>query len=145
MEQNSKKNDISRKIISRYGSIRRPNNSNIEVNIIRWNYGKSKLDIRPWSADGIIAMKGITLSREGFLSLMRILNEVDVELIDSENTLYEKKTEFAPLPEEPKIPEALSESDDVDFFDEGEEENVPLVIDDVEESAGESDVNSVAS
>ena len=145
MEQNSKKNDISRKIISRYGSIRRPNNSNIEVNIIRWNYGKSKLDIRPWSADGIIAMKGITLSREGFLSLMRILNEVDVELIDSENTPYERKTEIAPLPEEPQMPVVSEECDDVGFSDEGEEENVPLVIDDVEESAGESDVNSVAS
>ena len=145
MEQNSKKNDISRKIISRYGSIRRPNNSNIEVNIIRWNYGKSKLDIRPWSADGIIAMKGITLSREGFLSLMRILNEVDVELIDSENTPYEKKTEIAPLPEEPQMPMASDERDDVDFFDEAEEENVPLFIDETEESARESDENSVAS
>lgn len=145
MEQNSKKNDISRKIISRYGSIRRPNNSNIEVNIIRWNYGKSKLDIRPWSADGIIAMKGITLSREGFLSLMRILNEVDVELIDSENTPYEKKTEIAPLPEEPQMPMASDERDDVDFFDEAEEENVPLCIDETDEDVMESNENSVAS
>ena len=145
MEQNSKKTDISRKIISRYGSIRRPNNSNIEVNIIRWNYGKSKLDIRPWSADGIIAMKGITLSREGFLSLMRILNEVDVELIDSENTPYEKKTEIAPLPEEPQMPMTSEECDDVDFSDEGEEENVPLCIDETEENVIESNENSVAS
>ena len=137
MEQNSKKNDISRKIISRYGSIRRPNNSNIEVNIIRWNYGKSKLDIRPWSADGIIAMKGITLSREGFLSLMRILNEVDVELIDSENTPRDNTMENAPLPEETQIPivsEEISEGDDIELFDDGVEENV-----------GECDENSVAS
>jgi len=137
MEQNSKKNDISRKIISRYGSIRRPNNSNIEVNIIRWNYGKSKLDIRPWSADGVIAMKGITLSREGFLSLMRILNEVDVELIDSENTPRDNTMENAPLPEETQIPivsEEISEGDDIELFDDGVEENV-----------GECDENSVAS
>ena len=137
MEQNSKKNDISRKIISRYGSIRRPNNSNIEVNIIRWNYGKSKLDIRPWSADGVIAMKGITLSREGFLSLMRILNEVDVELIDSENTPRDNTMENAPLPEETQMPivsEEISEGDDIELFDDGVEENV-----------GECDENSVAS
>ena len=41
MEQNSNKNsDVSREIITRYGTIRRPNTSNIEINVISWNKGK---------------------------------------------------------------------------------------------------------
>ena len=133
MEQNSNKNsDISRDIITRYGSIRRPNNSNIEVNIISWNNGRKKLDIRPWSKDGVIAMKGITLGRESFVYLMKILNNVDIDMIDSEIKPMEKRQE-APAPQPPEIQAetVFYESDDVTDITEmtEEEDDVPVLTD----------------
>ena len=132
MEQNSHKySDISRAIISRYGSIRRPNNSNIEVNIISWNNGRKKLDIRPWSKDGVIAMKGITLGRESFIYLMKILNNVDIDMIDSEVKPMEKRQE-PPAPQPPDTPAetVFYESDDVtDITEMTEEDDVPVLTD----------------
>jgi len=46
-----------------------------ELNIIAWNGGEAKLDIRPWTEDHEKMGKGITLSREEAVNLKNALTE----------------------------------------------------------------------
>ena len=48
-------------------------NWNREVNIIRWNDGKPKLDIRAWAPEHERAGKGITLTAEEVAVLKELL------------------------------------------------------------------------
>ena len=75
--------EVTRSIDNRFGSISKTDRSNIEVNIIRWNNGRKKLDIRVWSSDGKCTKKGVTFSREEYYQLIRILTAIDPLLIDS--------------------------------------------------------------
>lgn len=51
---------------------------NKELNLISWNSGEPKFDIRDWSPDHEKMSKGITLSKEEALLLYHILcNEFD--------------------------------------------------------------------
>ncbi|HOO61474.1 MAG TPA: PC4/YdbC family ssDNA-binding protein [Bacillota bacterium] len=52
-------------------------NWNREVNIVRWNEGKPKLDIRDWAPDHEKVGKGISLSAEEVAVLKEILAEYD--------------------------------------------------------------------
>ena len=52
-------------------------NWNREVNIIRWNDGKPKLDIRDWAPEHERAGKGITLSAEEVAVLKELLADYD--------------------------------------------------------------------
>lgn len=78
----SQKQTIKRDITNRFGMIKKTN-QNIEINIISWNEGMKKMDIRVWSTDGKYPYKGITLDREEFYAFMDILSRVDPSLIDS--------------------------------------------------------------
>ncbi|MFR1519111.1 MAG: PC4/YdbC family ssDNA-binding protein [Clostridia bacterium] len=80
--ENQKQGEVPRNIENRFGSISKTDHSNIEVNIIRWNNGRKKLDIRVWSSDGKCPKKGITFSREEYYQLIRILSGIDPMLID---------------------------------------------------------------
>lgn len=48
-----------------------------EVNLISWNGKEPKYDIREWSPDGTKMGKGVTLSKEEFLSLKKLLDGID--------------------------------------------------------------------
>ena len=52
-------------------------NWNREVNIIRWNDGKPKLDIRDWAPEHERACKGITLTAEEVAVLKELLADYD--------------------------------------------------------------------
>ena len=52
-------------------------NWNREVNIIRWNDGKPKLDIRDWAPEHERAGKGITLTAEEVAVLKELLADYD--------------------------------------------------------------------
>ena len=52
-------------------------NWNREVNIIRWNDGKPKLDIRDWAQEHERAGKGITLTAEEVAVLKELLADYD--------------------------------------------------------------------
>ncbi|MBQ0011972.1 MAG: hypothetical protein KBT07_04635 [Clostridiales bacterium] len=52
-------------------------NWNREVNIIRWNDGKPKLDIRDWAPEHERAGKGITLTSEEVAVLKELLADYD--------------------------------------------------------------------
>ena len=73
---------VPRDICNRLGSIRKSNRSNIEINIISWNQGLKKLDIRMWSSDGKCPNKGLTFNRDEYIQLIRILANIDPMLID---------------------------------------------------------------
>lgn len=50
---------------------------NREVNIVRWNNGKPKLDIRDWAPEHEKMSKGISLTGEEVAVLKEILEEYD--------------------------------------------------------------------
>ena len=52
-------------------------NWNREVNIIRWNDGKPKLDIRDWAPEHERAGNGITLTAEEVAVLKELLADYD--------------------------------------------------------------------
>ncbi len=54
---------------------------NREVNIVSWNEGKPKLDIRDWSADHLKMGKGISMTSEEIALLKSILEEFDLDKI----------------------------------------------------------------
>lgn len=54
---------------------------NREVNIVRWNDGKPKLDIRDWAPEHDKMGKGISLTSEETALLKSILEEFDLDKI----------------------------------------------------------------
>lgn len=52
---------------------------NRELNLVSWNEGKPKLDLRDWAPDHNKMSKGITLSREEAAILREVLNEVSLD------------------------------------------------------------------
>lgn len=65
---------ISYRIIANVGILaKRPNYWSKEVNVVSWNEGPAKLDIREWSPDHDKMSKGITLTVE---ETQRLLDSV---------------------------------------------------------------------
>jgi len=54
---------------------------NREVNIVRWNEGKPKFDIRDWSPEHEKMGKGISMTSEEVALLKSILEEFDLDKI----------------------------------------------------------------
>ena len=54
-----------------------------EVNIIRWNEGKAKLDIRDWDPNHSKAGKGISFSKEE-VQVLKTLLDSDLDIDDIE-------------------------------------------------------------
>jgi len=50
-----------------------------EVNIVKWNERKPKLDIRDWDENHEKMGKGITLNREEAIELKSILESIDLD------------------------------------------------------------------
>ena len=63
------------KIVKHIGIISEKNSWTRELNIISWNGGKPKYDIRDWDADHEKMSKGITLTEEEARSLLKLLSE----------------------------------------------------------------------
>lgn len=49
-----------------------------ELNLVSWNNGSPKFDIRDWDANHEKMGKGITLTNDELIELKRILNEMDI-------------------------------------------------------------------
>ena len=61
---------------------------NTELNIISWNGGDPKFDIRPWSPDHKKCGKGITITAEEVKKFREILNSAkDEALYDKEGKI----------------------------------------------------------
>lgn len=53
-----------------------------EVNIVRWNERKPKVDIREWDETHEKMGKGVTLNREELLKLKELLAKLDVDALE---------------------------------------------------------------
>ena len=68
--------DITFKIIRHLGTISTNDKGWVkELNIVSWNNGPSKYDIRDWSPDHKIMSKGITLTEEEITAIVDIMKE----------------------------------------------------------------------
>lgn len=65
-----------------------------EVNLISWNSRKAKVDIRDWDEEHEKMGKGITLSKDELIALKKILNSIDVDELDINNSLEGKKSKY---------------------------------------------------
>ncbi len=76
------KKEFSFEIVEHLGIISSSKSGwNREVNIVRWNEGKPKLDIRDWSPEHDKMGKGISLANEEISLLKSILEEFDLDKI----------------------------------------------------------------
>lgn len=74
-----KKPEITNKIVQHVGEISTTNSGyKKELNLVSWNEGEAKYDIRDWSEDHSRSSKGITLSLEE-LKQLKVL--IDKELV----------------------------------------------------------------
>lgn len=83
-------NEISVEIKKHFGVLKRMENGwTRELNLVAWNNGIAKFDIRDWSPDHSRMSRGITLTAEAISKLTAILNnlmaEIDEELEEEED------------------------------------------------------------
>lgn len=50
----------------------------VRLNLISWNGGEPKYDIRTWSEDGQSMGKGISLTKDELLELRKIIDSADI-------------------------------------------------------------------
>jgi hypothetical protein len=78
----AEKKEFKFEIIEHVGVISSsPSGWNREVNIVSWNEGKPKLDIRDWAPDHQKMGKGISMTNEEIALLMSVLEEFDLDKI----------------------------------------------------------------
>lgn len=71
-----KKLEIKNKIVRSVGKIAVTNSGyNKEINLVSWNEGEPKYDIRDWSEDHARSSKGITLTLDELKELKKILDK----------------------------------------------------------------------
>lgn len=69
-------NDINFKINKNFGILSTSQKGwTKEVNVVTWNEGSPKVDIRDWSPDHTKMGKGITLTNEEAVALLKVLSE----------------------------------------------------------------------
>ena len=69
--------EVTFEIMERGGLLEKPNDNGwvLEVNLVAWNGGKPKIDIRSWSPDHQKMTRGITLTETQAEKLAHILSE----------------------------------------------------------------------
>lgn len=74
--------EITYEIVKHIGVISSsPKGWNREVNIVRWNNGNPKLDVRDWAPDHSKMGKGISLKNEEIALLKALLDDLEMDLI----------------------------------------------------------------
>ena len=72
--------EIKYEIVERIAVLgERPRGWERQLNLISWNEGEPKYDIRDWSPDGTRMGKGITLTEEEVETLKKLLNGEEIE------------------------------------------------------------------
>lgn len=66
---------ITHEIIDTVAILSRKGNWTTELNIIRWNEGDPKFDIRAWNEEHTKCSKGVSLAEKEARALMRALQE----------------------------------------------------------------------
>ncbi|WP_027120923.1 YdbC family protein [Mycoplasmopsis lipofaciens] len=71
-----KKPEITNKIVRSIGKIAETSGGYTkELNLVSWNNGEPKYDIRDWSEDHARSSKGITLNKDELIELKKLLDE----------------------------------------------------------------------
>lgn len=77
-KKESKKAEITSEILKEIGILSTGKSGwNREINIVRWNGGNAKLDIRDWAPDHEKAGKGLTMTGEEVAVLKELLSDYD--------------------------------------------------------------------
>ncbi|MBP5311620.1 MAG: hypothetical protein J6112_02165 [Clostridia bacterium] len=77
-----------------------------EINLVKWNDGGTKVDIRDWNGSRESMRKGITLNRQEFLVLVKSLKKIDAkELAEAYKSEPEVKEEQQPDAVSPEVAE----------------------------------------
>lgn len=74
MARFGKDEEFKFEILKTFGEIPGNRKWKIRLNLISWNGGEPKYDIRTWSEDGQSMGKGISLSRDELLELRKIID-----------------------------------------------------------------------
>ena len=56
----------------------------VELNLVSWNGGDPKYDLRPWSPDHKKMGKGITMSEEALRGLKKVIDK-EIAFLDSDD------------------------------------------------------------
>ena len=73
---NERENDIVFEIVEHIGAIKTfPNGWTKELNVVRWNNGDPKYDIREWDEDHEKMGRGITLRPDEMQTVMDLLKD----------------------------------------------------------------------
>ena len=77
MAERNNNGEITFEIMERGGALEMANDNGwaLEVNLVAWNGGKPKIDIRSWSPDHQKMTRGITLTETQAEKLAQILSE----------------------------------------------------------------------
>ena len=77
MAERNNNGEITFEIMERGGALEMANDNGwrLEVNLVAWNSGKPKIDIRSWSPDHQRMTRGITLTETQAEKLAHILSE----------------------------------------------------------------------
>ena len=71
--------EIKYEVVQRVAVLsQRPRGWERQLNLISWNDGEPKYDIRDWSPDGSRMAKGISLTEEELKTLKDILNDMEL-------------------------------------------------------------------
>lgn len=77
-KKETEKGEITSEILREIGTLSTGKSGwNREINIVRWNGGKAKIDIRDWAPDHQKAGKGLTLTGEEVAVLKELLADYD--------------------------------------------------------------------
>lgn len=74
--------DIKYEIVEHLGVINERTGFRREVNVVSWNEGNPKVDIREWNLDKTKLTKGITLTLSECKKLKEILDKVDFSSVE---------------------------------------------------------------
>lgn len=74
-------NEIAYEIVKRIGVINRyPAGWNKEINLVSWNGGAAKYDIRDWDPDHARMSRGVTLTEQEFARMMNHVLDKEPEI-----------------------------------------------------------------
>ena len=71
--------EIKYEVVQRIAVLsQRPRGWERQLNLISWNDGEPKYDIRDWSPDGSKMGKGISMTKEDLIALKGILDDMEL-------------------------------------------------------------------
>lgn len=74
--------EIKYEIVKHLGVVNERTGFKKEVNLVSWNEGNPKIDIREWNLDHTKLLKGITLSLSEAKALHAILSNIDFSEVE---------------------------------------------------------------